>query len=133
MRNCAPRGACPGRFRPKMCSSYLGDNAQIIPYRFVLEGRMCVRTEDGVQFEVGSGELVLLPRNDRHLLGSDVTLPAVASEEVIEVPKGGGLASITLDDAGPKTRMVCGYLGVEQVRGEAMVGAFSFRLASGFP
>jgi AraC-like DNA-binding protein len=119
---CAP-WCVSSKIRPRMCASHLGDDAQIIPYHFVLEGRMCVRTEDGVEFEVASGESVLLPRNDWHLLGSDVKLPAVASEEVVEVPADGGLASIMLDNAGPRTRIVCGYLGGEQVQGHPIMEA----------
>src|SRR5688572_24924294 len=92
---CAP-WCVTSKIQPKLCARHLGDDAQIIPYHFVLEGRMRVRTDDGVEFEVASGESVLLPRNDRHLLGSDVTLPATASEKVVQVPADGGLASIVL-------------------------------------
>lgn len=119
---CAP-WCVSSKIQPRICARHLGDDAQIIPYHFVVEGRMRVRTDDGVEFEVASGESVLFPRNDRHLLGSDLTLPAVASEDVVQLSPDGGLAAIVLDNAGPRTRIVCGYLGGEQVQGNPVIDA----------
>lgn len=108
---------------PKSCGAHLGPNAQIIPYHYVLDGRICVRMEDGVEFEAESGESVLFPRNDRHVLGSDLSLPAVPSETVVHFADDGSLATIMLDGTGSRTRVVCGFLGGEQVHGNPIIAA----------
>ena len=43
---------------------------------------------------IGAGEVILLPRNDPHLMGSDLSLPPVSGRDIIHPPKNGGLASI---------------------------------------
>src|SRR5690606_34849561 len=96
---------------PESCAPYLGDTAHVIPYHFLLEGRMRVRLPDGLEFEMEPGEAVMFPRNDQHLLGSDLTRPAVEGSEVVERPIEGGLATIVLGEGGERTRIVCGFLG----------------------
>jgi AraC-like DNA-binding protein len=59
----------------------------------------------------GAGEIVLLPHNDLHFIGSDLTLPPVAGSEVIHAPSNGGLFTIHHGGSGKRTRMVCGFLG----------------------
>lgn len=111
------------KVEPQDCSRYLGDTSNIIPYHFVLEGRMQVRLEDGPAFEMEPGESVMFPRNDLHFLGSDVTLPPVRGRDFVEQPMDGGLATITLGEAGARTRIVCGFLGAEEVRGNPVMSA----------
>lgn len=108
---------------PQSCSPYLGETAHIVPYHFVLEGRMRVRMEDGHEFELESGESVMFPRNDLHILGSDVDRPPIDSRDVVQSPVEGGLATIVMGDTGARTRIVCGFLGAEDVRGNPIVTA----------
>jgi AraC-like DNA-binding protein len=62
---------------------------------------------------LGAGDVVLLPRNDLHLVGSDLTLPPVAGSDIIQPPKDGGLFSIHHGGSGKRTRMICGFLGCD--------------------
>lgn len=111
------------RVSPQNCSPYLGETAHVIPYHFVLEGRMRVRVADGVEFELEPGESVMFPRNDPHLLGSDLDRPPVNGDDVVRRPVEGGLPSIVLDGGGERARVVCGFLGTEDIRGNPIVGA----------
>ena len=61
--------------RPESCDPFLGETSEIIPYHYVVEGRLRMQLEDEPPYEVESGGLVLLPRNDHHLLGGDLRLP----------------------------------------------------------
>lgn len=108
---------------PENCAAFLGETAHVIPYHFVLEGRMRVRVEDGSELDLEAGESVLFPRNDPHLLGSDLTLPPIPGEAVVQPPTDGGLATINLGNGGPRTRIVCGFLGADAVRGSPVLGA----------
>lgn len=95
------------------CQPALGPASHLIPYHYVVEGELRVRVDGkgGDDLLLRSGDGVLLPRNDPHLMGSDLTLPPVRGSEIIRRPKGGGPFSIRHGGAGERTRMVCGYLG----------------------
>lgn len=62
-----------------------------------------------------TGDVVLLPRNDVHLVGSDLSLPPVAGADIIQPPKDGGLFTIHHGGRGKRTRMICGYLGCDDI------------------
>lgn len=112
------------KVEPRSCAPHLGETAHIIPYHFVIEGRMSVRLPDGEVIGIGPGESVMFPRNDTHLLGSHLELPPIDSLDLVQPPVvSGGLASIVLGDKGERTRMICGYLGAEDIRGNPVVSA----------
>ena len=105
------------------CAPYLGETAHIIPYHFVVSGGAHVRVADGPDIELGPGESVLFPHNDAHLLGTDLSLTPIPGEEAVRPAEGGGLMSIDIGESGPETRIVCGFLGSEDVRGNPVIGA----------
>src|SRR4051794_12487490 len=46
---------------PEGCARYLGENAHVIPYHYVLDGRMHVRIRGTGDLEIGPGDSVLFP------------------------------------------------------------------------
>jgi AraC-like DNA-binding protein len=117
----------------RSCAPYLGDTAHIIPYHYVLQGRARFRMKDGDEFELGPGETVMFPRNDPHLMGSDLSRRPVPGDAVVEAPgSGGGLLTIRLGESGATTRIVCGFLGAEDIQGNPIIGALpaTLRLAA---
>lgn len=108
---------------PQSCAPYLGETAHVIPYHFVLEGRMRVRMECGLEFELEPGDSVMFPRNDLHLLGTDLGRAPLRSHDVVERPIEGGLLSMVVGEDGNRTRIVCGFLGTEDIRGNPVVSA----------
>ncbi len=101
------------RLAPEHCAPALGPASHLIIYHYVVEGDLRIRIagEDGEGLVIGAGELILLPRNDLHFMGSDLSLPPVPGSQVIRPPKDGGLFSIHHGGAGKRTRMICGFLG----------------------
>jgi AraC-like DNA-binding protein len=87
----------------------------MILYHYVVEGELHIRVdgEDGEDLVLGAGDVVLLPRNDLHLVGSDLNLPPVAGSDIIQPPREGGLFTIRHGGRGKRTRMICGYLGCD--------------------
>jgi AraC-like DNA-binding protein len=85
----------------------------VVYFHFLTEGGCKVRLADGAQvLDVAAGDLVLFPRDDRHLMGSDLQLAPLDTEtlnyadaavdaDFVHVRHGGG---------GVPTRFVCGYL-----------------------
>jgi AraC-like DNA-binding protein len=117
------------RVEPEHCMPALGSASHLILYHYVVEGdfRIRVEGEDGDDLIIGAGEVVLLPRNDVHLMGSDLSLPPVAGSDIIQAPKDGGLFSIKHGGAGHnggtgrRTRMICGFLGCIGAEGNPVI------------
>src|SRR5215213_4022038 len=103
------------RVGPEHCAPALGPAAHMVLYHYVVEGELRIRLdgEDSEGLLVKPGDVVLLPRNDFHLVGSDLTLPPVAGSDIIQPPRDGGLFTIRHGGSGNRTRMICGYLGCE--------------------
>jgi AraC-like DNA-binding protein len=111
------------RVPPEQCGPALGPASHLIIYHYVVEGGLHIRVEgqDGEDLVIETGEVVLLPRNDPHLMGSDLSLPPVAGRDIIVPPKDGGLFSIHHGGAGERTRMVCGFLGCASTAGNPVI------------
>jgi len=62
--------------------------------------------------EAVAGDLVLFPRHERHLMGSDVHLPPVEEADVTDIKHAEDEDFVQLrhGGGGPTTRFVCGYL-----------------------
>ena len=111
------------RVAPEHCMPVLGSASHLMIFHYVVEGELHIRVagEDGEGLVLRTGELILLPRNDLHLMGSDLSLPPVAGSEIIQPPKHGGLFSIRHGGAGGRTRMVCGFLGCDSAEGNPVI------------
>ena len=111
------------RVSPEHCSPALGPASHLVIYHYVVEGDLRIRVEgeDGEDLVIAAGEVVLLPRNDLHLMGSDLSLPPVAGTEIIQPPQNGGLYSIHHGGNGGRTRMVCGFLGCASAEGNPVI------------
>src|SRR6202045_1619838 len=108
---------------PEHCAPLLPPSTHLILYHYVGEGdfRIRVEGEDGEDLTIGPGEVVLLPRNDLHLMGSDLSLPPVGGSDIIQPPKDGGLFSIHHGGAGRRTRVICGFLGCASAEGNPVI------------
>jgi len=114
------------RVSPQHCSPALGPASHLMIFHYVVEGELRIRIdgEAGDGLALGAGEVVLLARNDLHVMGSDLSLPPVVGTEVIRPPpKGRGLFTIQHGGSGDRTRMVCGFLGCNGVQGNPLISA----------
>jgi AraC-like DNA-binding protein len=82
----------------------------VISYHYVIEGELLVRPDGGEPVTVRAGEIVLLPHNDPHVLGSEMLAHPSRGDELAHVPDNGGLMRIVHGGGGARTRIVCGYL-----------------------
>jgi AraC-like DNA-binding protein len=122
------------RVSPEHCMPALGAASHLIVYHYVIEGELRVRVdgEDDEGLVIGAGEVVLLPRNDLHLMGSDLGLPPVPGSDIIHPPKDGGLYSIHHGGGGGRTRMVCGFLGCASAEGNPVISTLPSLFKFGF-
>ncbi|MBY8978379.1 AraC family transcriptional regulator [Rhodobacteraceae bacterium NNCM2] len=100
---------------PEDCAPFTAVPRQIIAYHYVTLGR-CVLVVDGHRpVEVKAGEIVVLPRNDSHVIASAANLRPVSADQLIQEAPGGGLAKIHHGGGGERTSILCGFLGNDLV------------------
>jgi AraC family transcriptional regulator, alkane utilization regulator len=109
------------QLNPQFCAPFLGPTSHLILYHFVVEGRLKVQVDGEDRFELNSGEVVMFPHNDAHLLGSELDLRPVLASDVIVPSPNGGLYVIRLGGDGARTRLVCGFLGCDSVEGSLLI------------
>src|SRR5512132_1163627 len=80
---------------PEDCRPFLADPAHVIAYHYVVAARLFLQVEDDPPTQVRAGEIVLLPRNHAHRLGSSLTLRPVSADHLIRPSSEGGLARIS--------------------------------------
>src|SRR5512132_837857 len=88
---------------PEDCRPFLADPAPVIAYPYVVAGRLFLQVEDAPPTQVRAGEIVLLPRNHAHRLGSSLTLrQSVPPTSSGLRAKADSLASATVAVASPR-------------------------------
>jgi AraC-like DNA-binding protein len=84
-------------------------------FHVVTEGRCKARLSGGGEtVNLGPGDLLMLPRDDTHLLGSDLRLAPTVSDTVVQPATRNGLMRIEHGGGGEKTRLVCGFLSCDE-------------------
>ncbi len=104
------------------CKPLLSRPAQIIAYHFVLEGSALLSVDGQPPVRVGAGEIVLLPRNDAHLVASAAAISPVDGYSLVEASPDGGLARIRYGGGGEPTRIICGFLGSDDAHNPLIQG-----------
>jgi AraC-like DNA-binding protein len=99
-----------GKISTDDCKPFLAAPRHVIASHFVAAGDMQLRVEGGDAIHVRAGEFVLLPHNDPHIFGSALNVPLMSARDVIQPPRGGGIARINYGGGGAGTQLLCGYL-----------------------
>lgn len=95
------------------CEPYLAMPAQIIAYHVVIAGRLLISVGGEPAIEVSAGEIVLVPRNEIHVLSSATGLKTVNGQDLVLPSSDGGLVRIVHGGGGAATHIVCGFLASE--------------------
>ncbi|MCG8448125.1 MAG: AraC family transcriptional regulator [Pirellulales bacterium] len=96
---------------PEDCRPFMSVPTQLIAYHYVVEGALSIQVGEEQAQRVGPGQLLLLPRNDEHLLGSEAGLTPADANALIERGGGDGVARIRFGGGGARTSILCGFLG----------------------
>src|SRR5690606_22168007 len=96
---------------PEDCAPFTAAPRQIIAYHYVTAGRCLLTVGDRQPIEVRSGEIVVMPRNARHVVASAAQLCPVNIDHLIEPAPEGGPARIVHGGGGETTSILCGFLG----------------------
>lgn len=102
-------------------ASKLPDTDHVVFFHLLTDGSCFARLADGGEvFEVNAGDLLLLPHDDLHVLGSDLRLPFAA---VRNPPPESGLLELRIGGGGEATRFICGYLACDRRASRALLGS----------
>jgi AraC-like DNA-binding protein len=109
---------------PEMCAPLLHAPKHLIQYHYIVEGTLqaCVAGQPDTTVILQANEVVILPHNDVHHLGSDVRLPAINSAH-LAVPTEDGMYQVTHGGGGTPVRMICGYLGCDFANGNPVLAS----------
>jgi AraC-like DNA-binding protein len=106
-----------GRLSPDDCKAFQVTPSVVIASHYVASGTMKLQVEGEEVMEVRAGELVLLPHNDAHAFGSDVTVPPFSQPDEVKAKAAGEFSRIELGGGGEPTQLLCGYLGSDYAFG----------------
>jgi AraC-like DNA-binding protein len=82
-------------------------------FHFLTEGACKVRLDDGAEtLEVVAGDLILIPQDEKHLLGSDLQLAPMDAESMMgtAVAMDADFVQMRHGGGGAVTRFVCGFI-----------------------
>lgn len=100
-----------GRVSAEHCRPFQVTPRHVIASHFVATGRMQLQIKGSDPIEAQAGELLLLPHNDAHIFGSDLTVPVTPAHQFIPTTPGGGITRIQSGGGGAATHLLCGFLG----------------------
>jgi AraC-like DNA-binding protein len=95
----------------------------VVLYHYIVEGSLSSRVEGGPEQHFGAGDALMLPRNDQHILGSDLNREALPSSDLVTSSIGGGMVGIQHGGGGEACRLVCGYLATNSAQGNPLFAA----------
>jgi len=96
-------------------SQVLAGGPNLIFFHVLTEGRCKARLAAGGEtLDFAAGDLLMLPRDDTHLLGSDLRLAPTLADTLVRPAAGGELMRIEHGGGGARTRFVCGFLRCDE-------------------
>lgn len=99
------------QLRPEDISPFFPEPRHLIFYHYVRSGELYCQVGEGEPVKVSAGEIVLIPRNDQHLLFSEATCLPVDANSLVQAAADGGLARVRAGGSGKRTEIYCGFLG----------------------
>lgn len=96
------------------CGRFVPEPDTIIAFHYIYQGRLNLEIDAWPAVEASAGDILILPRNDKHLMASAPGRAPVAAEQLIRPSAAGGLATIRHGGGGESTRMICGFLGCDR-------------------
>src|SRR6185312_9504402 len=100
-----------GKVSREMCTPFMAPPQRLAAFHYVIDGVLVITMEDGDSWRFTSGDVVLLPHNESHVMASAPKIPPISPRELFRTIAPNGVARIEHGGGGTMTRMVCGFLG----------------------
>jgi len=96
-------------------SSALGGGEHIVFFHWLIAGRCHARLRSGGEtFDLHAGDLLLMPNDDEHLMGSHLGIDSIEAASLVDASSGKPLMQIRHGGGGEATRFVCGFLSCDK-------------------
>jgi AraC-like DNA-binding protein len=106
---------------PEQCAPHLAAANDLIVFHYVAKGTLDVAVDPSAPVRLRENEIVLLPHNDLHLMGSNLKLKPVSAGGLIRVGEAGALNTIRHGQGEGVTQVICGFLGCDRGRGSPVL------------
>jgi AraC-like DNA-binding protein len=91
------------------------DGAHTVFFHWLIAGRCKARlAAGGNTFEIAAGDLLMMPNDEIHLMGSDLEIEPISADLLIKPATDGSLMRIQEGGGGDTTRLVCGFLSCDK-------------------
>ena len=99
---------------PRSHEELLAGAPDVVFFHVLTEGRCRAKLiGESQEIDLGAGDLLMLPRGSRHLMGSNLELAPANSDSIVR-PGEGGMLRIDHGGGGERTRFVCGFLRCDE-------------------
>jgi len=107
--------------RSEVVASHFAPGAgHVIIYHLLTEGRCVASLEGGKPIQIGSGEIVIFPHGDAHILGNGSTKTVDLELRLHEI-LAQGLKLARAGGGGEMTKIVCGYMSCDPQLSSALL------------
>jgi AraC-like DNA-binding protein len=103
--------AVVGQVSPELCRPFMVQPQRVVGFHYVLEGAFDLQVEGVPVMRVTTGQAIMLPRNEMHVLTSGHGVAPIPASEVIRPPEAFGVHRTIHGGGGARTRLVCGFMG----------------------
>jgi AraC-like DNA-binding protein len=86
----------------------------VTPFHVVTEGSCWVISGALPPIHVETGDVIVFPRGDQHVMASDPQLAPVPIQDIYSQPSMGQINVVKYGGAGPPARFICGFLHSDQ-------------------
>ncbi|BBC72065.1 hypothetical protein AEB_P1197 [Altererythrobacter sp. B11] len=117
------------RFEPEHCRPIFPVPERIVAYHYVRRGKLTCALPGTQPIVAGPGTMVLFPRNDAHVICSDITVPPTPAEDVFTSDGKHGPNQVRVGEKGDECAIFCGWLGVSD-SDEMLLGALPAMLVA---
>lgn len=107
-------------------TAFLPRTDRVVSYHLITEGACWARLVDGSGpgLRIETGELLVVPQGEAHVLGSDLRLQPIPSAPLVSdmlEKSPGEVMHLSYGGRGDTTRMVCGFLGFDDTMGNPLL------------
>ncbi len=86
----------------------------VTPFHVFVGGHCFVRVGEFAPIRIETGDVIILPRGDQHVMASDLAVPPVPSRDVYPAPSQERISLARYGGGGAVARFICGFLHSDQ-------------------
>lgn len=100
---------------PEMLAARLKlPEGSVTPFHVCVEGTCVVTSGTLPPIHIETGDVILFPRGDQHVMASDPGIAPIAIKDIYSKPSADEITVLGYGGGGPVARFICGYLHSDQ-------------------